>query len=204
MSTSLEHHTSLEDLRRQAVSILQDWGAGEQTRKLAALADVLVSARSMFRTEDGVDWGGRSWEYRQFIGGIYDEAGMDSATRHPIQAAVRYHVGNLLRATVEPDELERVGLLGTSPKDRLSTQRNLGSILLNRESEQPLWRLHPDAPRTWHLSVKAFTAALEQLEKLDPSRLTDQQRTALLGQLRSVCDRATAVMDTIQGMRLTN
>jgi hypothetical protein len=172
MSTTTK--INLEEVRSLALALLRAWPDHPErhTEILEGLAMMLVDARSQFTTDDGVDWGGRSWDYRQWVSKLYDDAGLDDVYRRKIQASVRYHVGNLLREKVDPSELERVGLLASSPKDRLNRQRTMGSMLV----EQP-WRIPRDSGRAWFLVIKSLAAAVEHLDSLElPRKLEDGER----------------------------
>jgi hypothetical protein len=171
-----------------------------RTDALTGLAEALIALRSTFRTNDGdVDWRGRSWDYRQHVGGLYERAGVSEGDRQHIQAAVRYHVGNKLRESLTPEQLENADMLTTSPKDRLNTQRTMGNILLGqRTGAQPLWRLQPESSRAWLLSVKALTVAVEQVEELDPTRLPASAKNSVGQHLADVCERLVSVVERLE------
>lgn len=117
---------TLEALKASAVSLIRQWVTLEagRTEVLRNLAEVIVETRSQFITEEGLpDWGGRSWEYRQHAHAIYSEAGVPPDAQAGIQAAIRYHVGNLLRDRLTPEELNASGLRTASPKERIAAQR---------------------------------------------------------------------------------
>lgn len=117
---------SIAELRSEGTSLIRHWVEIEETRTevLRRLAEVVVSIRSQFFDNEGRrDWAGHSWDYRQFVSEMYAAAGVAPDSQENIQAALRYHVGNLLREVAPPDELAAVGLLPTSPRDRMATAR---------------------------------------------------------------------------------
>lgn len=90
------------------------------------LATVLIAIR---KQRD--DWLGRTHEYRQVAAEVYRQAGIrdrDQLTR--LQAAVRYHVGNMVRRYLTPRELRSYGLLDTSPLERQQDRRATDAALL--------------------------------------------------------------------------
>jgi len=123
---------AIESLTEQAARLLGDYVQSGRTRAdfLKACAAVIVDLRSHFKLEDGrTDWGGRSPAYRRAVHEIYLAAHVPTDRFDTVQAALRYHVGNLLRDRVPEDELAAVGLSGVSPKARLARNREVVSAL---------------------------------------------------------------------------
>lgn len=87
---------------------------GVGTLLLKNLAAVAVALRKQYG-----DPTGKSYEYRQLMAQIYRDAGIEQ----DVQGSIRYHIGNLIRRTMTPRELEREGLLATSPLERLQDSR---------------------------------------------------------------------------------
>lgn len=124
--------SGLETLTDDAARLLGDYIASGRTRSdyLRACAAVIVEIRAHFILEDGrTDWGGRSPAYRKIIHDIYQRAHVPTDRYDTVQAALRYHVGNLLRDRVSADDLAAVGLSGVSPKQRLARTREVVSAL---------------------------------------------------------------------------
>ncbi|WP_369147055.1 hypothetical protein [Streptomyces sp. R44] len=90
------------------------------TMLLKNLAAVAVALRVKYG-----DMRGQSYEYRQRMREIYAAAGMGSE----VQGSVRYHIGNLLRRSMTPRELEKHELLPTSPLERLQDGREIRAKL---------------------------------------------------------------------------
>jgi hypothetical protein len=97
----------------------------QKTQVLIRLAKVIVQLRSRFKTTKGdVDWAGRSQEYRDTAARIYSEAGVPPDSASNIQAAVRYHVGNVLRDVAPAEAIEAAGLQPASPRQQRRKSRN--------------------------------------------------------------------------------
>lgn len=117
---------STNRLIEEGVSLMTAYLETNRTRTdlLKQLAELIVELRSRHTLEDGTpDWSGRTPEYRQAISEIYRRGGVPESLNDTIQAALRYHVGNLLRNRAPQTELKHVGLTSTSPKERMLRQR---------------------------------------------------------------------------------
>ncbi|WP_328967948.1 hypothetical protein [Streptomyces sp. NBC_00239] len=119
---------SPDDLRNDSTESLIARGAAyaraydriksDETTLLRNIAAVLVCIRERCLTEDGrPDWTGRTNEYRVEAGRVYAEAGIPRDSADSIQAAVRYHVGKIIREYVSAEELSDYGLKALSPMD---------------------------------------------------------------------------------------
>lgn len=98
----------------------------QPTILLKNLAAVIVA----LRREMG-DWRGETQAYRSRVTDLYLSAGIPAdSEKSRVRAAVRWHVGNLLRRTLTTRELEREGLLSTSPLERLQDTRAASAVLL--------------------------------------------------------------------------
>lgn len=104
---------------------------------LMNIAAVLVELRSRTTTDDGrTDWRGRSVKYRQEANQIYAAAGVSVADRERVSRAVRWHVGNLLREVMTPQELADYDLQESSPLDRLrDSQASTAAIVSAARAE---------------------------------------------------------------------
>ena len=133
-----------------------------RTEVLKALAKVVVLIRSKHRDDEGnIDWRGKTWDYRQAIGEMYERAGVPPDSQSGIQSALRYHVGNLIREVATPDELQAAGLLKDSPRDRLNEQRNLASHLWHTLSEIPAAPTNVAEDEAAEAAEEEFTHALQ-------------------------------------------
>lgn len=104
----------------------------QRTEKLRAAAEALVDAREHFYTSDGSpDWRGRSYAYRRWVGDVYSDANIPRDELATIQAAIRYHVGNVLRDRLSPEELEDLGLRSVGPRERSVEKRTRQAATLD-------------------------------------------------------------------------
>lgn len=99
-----------------------------RTDYLKALAEVIVALREQFDYEGRPDWAGRSWEYRTTVASIYEMAGIPPSSTDGLQSSLRYHVGNLLRERLTPEQLSEAGLLVQSPRERVAEQRTEAAV----------------------------------------------------------------------------
>ena len=123
----------LDKLLDTGAALVRRWHQIEESKTavLRELANVVVDIRSQFRYEGGIDWAGRSWEYRQAITRMYAAAGIPPDSVSNIQGALRYHVGNALRERVAAEELEAAGLLAASPRERVASARSEAAALVS-------------------------------------------------------------------------
>lgn len=117
---------TLDDIRTRAATAMRGYIANEgaaRTLHSKAAAEALVEARTHFFTRDGgVDYLGRSGDYRRFVAEALDEAGVPASARANIQAAIRYHVSPLLRERFG-EEVAELGLDPDSSVDRARRRR---------------------------------------------------------------------------------
>ncbi|MGW2514996.1 hypothetical protein ACWC0A_37640 [Streptomyces scopuliridis] len=99
--------------------------ADQPTILLKNLAAVVVALRRQMG-----DWRGDTQAYRDRVSELYRMSGIPTDSRSRVQAAVRWHVGNLLRRAMTARELEGQGLLSTSPLERLRDSRSTNAALV--------------------------------------------------------------------------
>lgn len=126
--------TQLATYRQEAADSLRAYIHAEEedrTSLLRRAAETLVDARAVFSTADGEpDWRGRSYAYRRWVREVYDEASLPRDELPAVQAAVRYHVGNVLRDRLSADELEDLGLRAVGPRERSVEKRTRHAQIL--------------------------------------------------------------------------
>lgn len=123
-SGTIYHMTTTKALADRATEILRAYLSDHRTDHLRELAEIVVELRGAHTLEDGrADWSGRSPAYRQTMADIYARAKVPAENLDTVQAALRYHVGNLLRQRATGDDLEAVGLSRIAPSQRLATRR---------------------------------------------------------------------------------
>lgn len=115
---------SLPQLVDRGVALLREYLETPRTDLLRQLAPIIVELRARSALDDGrPDWGGRSPGYRERMADLYRRAGVPKERLDTIQAAMRYHIGNLIRERASREELLAVGLTTTAPRDRNAETR---------------------------------------------------------------------------------
>lgn len=168
--------TTLDRLTDQATEairrVAQADGTDDYTPAAREAAEVLVDARGLFTAPDGrPDWRGRSWDYRQWVGGLYGPAGVPPAEAQRIQAAIRYHVSNVLRDRLDAEELQEVGLQPESARNRAGAQRAENAAILRAVTGTGL------AERDVLLALTAAENLLERLDRDDVEDLPARRRS---------------------------
>lgn len=110
----------------EATALLGDYLSSGRTRTdlLRALAAKIFDLRAACQTADGSpDWGGRSAAYRDAVHEVYFRARVPEGDADTVQAAIRYHLGNLLREKVPPEELAAAGFPPESPREQKDRAR---------------------------------------------------------------------------------
>lgn len=164
---------SLTDLRDDAVALLKKYrraGDGEGTRLLRDLAGVIVSIRGEFQMPDGrPDWRGRSYAYRVYIRDIYTDAGCSKSEMNTIQAAVRYHLGGVLRERLDETTRTEYGFVQESPKERSRSGQASRAATLNA-------LMHRDMHGGALLGLTAAYAVLNRIEPESLDDMSDRER----------------------------
>ena len=126
---------TLADLQKRAVDALSRYLAlpsGEGTEDLRTVAGAFVSAREHFFTREGLpDWLGRTYVYRTWVREVMSAAHVPGETMSSLQAAIRYHTGNILRDRLDAETLEDLGLQSASPRARSVEKRERYSETLS-------------------------------------------------------------------------
>lgn len=126
---------NLATLHDEAVAALRKALKAPETGRspiLRDLATIFLDARSLFYLRDGSpDILGRSYAYRSWVREVYADAGVPRDRVTTIQGTVRYHTGNILRERMSPEELADLGLLTTTPRERVATDRSTRSGILS-------------------------------------------------------------------------
>lgn len=93
----------------------------ERTHLLIKAAQYAVRLREKFPDpydHRNPDWAGRSRAYRRQMTVVYREAGLPEDPHLPVKTALRYHIGEVLRETLDAEALESVGLQPHSQRQR--------------------------------------------------------------------------------------
>jgi hypothetical protein len=127
--------SSLNDIQIAAINSLRNYmkGAeGEKTAHLRAVAAAFVDSREHFFTPQGEpDWLGRTHAYRTWVRETMRLADVQQADLTTVQAAIRYHIGNIVRERMDADTIEGLGLRSSSPKQRSVEKRGRNSEVLS-------------------------------------------------------------------------
>lgn len=193
---------SLPELRQRGTELVQWYHSLEEgkTGTLQELAVVVVDIRSQFWDEElgQPDWRGKSWEYRQFIGEMYEQAGIPPDSVSTIQGSLRYHVGNELRKRVARDELDVAGLKAASPKERLYDARKR-AFDLDRAMDQERWKgPAKDRVLRWREMVESTKELSRRLEALDVSAVPKREAKAWLKIIADAQDSLDNARDRLQ------
>ncbi len=126
---------SLNDIQIAAVTALRNYNAGpehEKTTNLRTVAEAFFDAREHFFTPEGTpDWKGRTHAYRVWVRETMRNANIQKDGLATVQAAIRYHVGNVARERMDAGALADLGLNAASPRERSIEKRGRNSEILN-------------------------------------------------------------------------
>ncbi|UJQ86815.1 hypothetical protein PQE16_gp25 [Arthrobacter phage Reedo] len=104
----------------------------ERTGLLREAARYFADAREHFFTREGeVDWLGRTHAYRLWVREVMGSANVPGDETTSLQAALRYHTGNILREKLDDETLDSLGLKKSSPRERSVEKRERTSGTLN-------------------------------------------------------------------------
>lgn len=127
--------TPLAAVQARAVEALRLYlkGGDDATKHLREAATAFVEAREHFYTGDNrPDWKGATYAYRSWMRETYSRANVPREALASVQAAARYHAGNILRdGRLTPEELEDLGLRADSPRERSVTKRGRQTMTLS-------------------------------------------------------------------------
>ena len=183
---------TLANLKREAIRLLVEYQKHEGDRArtpeiLKHLAGVLVDMREHFLTDAGEpDWSGRTYGYRQAARDVYRDSGIPADAVSRVQAAVRYHVGGIVRERVNEDDLEALGLSAATPVERSRDSRARRSAQL-----QALRGGDPEGI-TGIDALRAIEGARALLSRVVPAELRKapaRDRRAAEGVLGAIADR---------------
>lgn len=170
------------------MNLIRRWSYDPDRRSatIREIAAAVLEARQRFTYDDHPDWRGRSYDYRRWMADTYAAAGIPLDDQRTIQGSIRYHVGNLLRERVDPDELTAAGLEPTSPAERMAAAREqVASAMADLRSGD--LRAHIAA------TVAAIDAAEEQAAGLEPDA-----RAELLDAVEALNEAMAALRDRLE------
>ena len=124
----------LDTIQAEAIDALRRYLTSDDDARKGILREVavaFVSAREHFFTKEGApDWLGRTYAYRRWVRETMSLANVPPANLNTVQAAIRYHVGNVLRSHLDEETVAGLGLLQESPRERSVEKRERHSAVL--------------------------------------------------------------------------
>lgn len=172
--------TTLNALQKRARKLLSDYEVAKdeaRTPITRALAETFVEARSHFQNAEGeVDWRGKTYPYRQWVREIFDDANLRGEDSKRVQAAIRYHVGTALRARLSDEDLESLGLISQSPRERSHDRRASRSAVLNALTAK-------DVAGGSLMALTAINAIVKRVDVEEVRTLDDNARAVALATL---------------------
>ncbi|WVX88014.1 hypothetical protein SEA_TFORTROY_26 [Arthrobacter phage TforTroy] len=103
----------------------------ERTDLLRGVARNFVDARAHFFNRNGEpDWTGRTHAYRSWVREVMSDARVPGDEVTTLQAAIRYHSGNVLRERLGDEAIADLGLRKESPRERSVEKRERTSETL--------------------------------------------------------------------------
>lgn len=162
------------------VKVLREYsrGAGDGTALLRRAAEMQVELRQYFHRADGeVDWLGKSYAYRQLMTETYGLAGILPSERKKLGDAVRYHVINVLRERLSPEEIAALDLREQDgPARAKETRERTRAIVDAATAEGAVAGVHGGPIR-----LLAGSVAVMSLVKADSIReLSEAEREELI------------------------
>ena len=183
---------SLQDILQHAVDALRHYYTGpeaERTERLREVATGFVDARQFFYTQGGdPDWLGRTYAYRRWVREVFTLANVPGDDLTTLQSAIRYHTGNILRARLDADQIEALGLKHSSPRERSVEKRERTSETLALFGAGPAITDPADVA----LAVELFGTFLRRVH---PSALPAKDRRKVAEVLTGLAVAVTEVAD---------
>lgn len=116
--------TSLAKIQKDAVAALRRYAQSDESADLREVAGLFIDARMLVTTREGdPDYLGRTHAYRRWVRETMTLANVPGDKLASLQAAIRYHTGNILRARLDEGELQSLGLKAAGPRERSVEKR---------------------------------------------------------------------------------
>ncbi|MCL3837167.1 hypothetical protein [Aeromicrobium duanguangcaii] len=117
------------------LTLLREYQRADNTGRtpiLRRIAETIVDLRATVERPDGSpDWKGRTHTYRSVVRDAYAESGMPQEVVATVQAAVRYHVGALLRERLDEETLQAYGLHRETPREKSKARRESRNLVVH-------------------------------------------------------------------------
>ncbi|MFJ5103190.1 hypothetical protein [Streptomyces sp. NPDC088554] len=180
----------LEALRQESETALQARGAA-YVREYAAIehkSTILAKSLAMvclaLRAQHN-DMGGASHEYRQAVAELYRQSGVQGDTLERLKGAVRWHIGNTLRRHLTSRELKALGLLTTSPLERLQDTRKTTAAIVQATRVSTSAASSPPRKGATAKSIDELPTAGEIVRATADHLRLSSAAASLIGQLRT-------------------
>lgn len=184
----------LTTLRKRVRKLLLNYGNAEaeaRTPITREIAESLVEARSHFQEADGnTDWRGKTYPYRTWLHEIFQDAHISKDDLNRVQSSIRYHVSAVLRSRLDQDELERLGMISQTARERSSERRQARSALLATLSGR-------DANGGALMALTALSAILSGLDDDEVVRLQGSDRDYARAKAGEIERRAKALLKSL-------
>lgn len=135
MTNTTASPATLPDIQKAAISsISRSLSASDNVRTdlLREAARYFIDARQHFFTREGEpDWLGRTYAYRTWVREVMSAAHVPGDEVSSLQAAIRYHSGNVLRDRLDAEQIDDLGLRKESPRERSVEKRERSSSTMN-------------------------------------------------------------------------
>lgn len=143
------------------------------------------------------DWRGRGPEYREIVREVYEAAGVPADDFARLQKAIRYHISNEIHDRLSDKQLEELGLIKSTAKDRQRSDREAKSAVLAAVGvgvdDNSLRR---NLPMVLAYAEALMEFAEEQSEA--PKSLTPDRRVAARLALEAISKRADRLLKAIR------
>lgn len=127
--------TTLAAIQRAASEALGNSLTASDARRTELLRETarhFIAAREHFFTREGEpDWLGRTGAYRAWVREVMSQAHIPADEITALQAAIRYHSGNVLRDVLDAETIDDLGLRKESPRERSVEKRERTTEVLN-------------------------------------------------------------------------
>ncbi|QGZ17323.1 hypothetical protein SEA_KAYLISSA_25 [Arthrobacter phage Kaylissa] len=190
MTNTTATPATLADIQKAAINSIHSSLTAPDTERTDLLRDaarLFIDARGHFFTREGEpDWRGRTYAYRTWVREVMSAAHVPGDEITSLQAAIRYHSGNLLRDRLGEEEIAELGLRKESPRERSVEKRERTSETLN------LFGAGGEIASPMEI-VLLCTLAERSLARVNMAGLAANERRAAREALRSLAERASAL-----------
>jgi hypothetical protein len=193
---------SLNDIQIAAVTALRNYKAGPESQKttnLRTVAEAFFDAREHFFTPEGTpDWKGRTHAYRVWVRETMRTADIQKGELTTVQAAIRYHVGNVVRERMDDGALMDLGLSKSSPRERSVEKRGRNSEIL---AIFGAGGAEIATPEEVLLTVRSIGVALARISQAELAGMGARRREEIRESLETVQERVNELVAVASSRR---